>query len=106
METLIAYLENLKSSIPVNCTLFNVQRLKINWAEFKNFLASLPEHLAELKNSFLQRLEALKVQIDAIDSIFSSKQKARFAFQQATVQMKAEMDAAILKLQEGKTAHG
>lgn len=101
METLIAYLESLKNSVPVNCTLFNLQRLKINWAEFKNFLASLPEHLAELKNSFLQRLEELKIKIDAIDDFFTSRQHARFAFQEATVQLKAEMDGAILRLQAG-----
>lgn len=106
METLIAYLESLKNSVPVNCTLFNLQRLKINWAEFKNFLSSLPEHLAELKNSFLQRLEALKIEIDAIAGFFSSKQKARFAFQQATVEMKSAMDAAIQKLQEGQNTMG
>ena len=105
METLIAYLESLKNSVPVNCTLFNLQRLKINWTEFKNFLASLPEHLAELKNSFLQRLEAIKMEIDAIDGFFSSKQKARFAFQQATVQIKDAMDLAIQKLQEEQASN-
>lgn len=105
METLIAYLENLKNSVPVNCTLFNLQRLKINWAEFKNFLSSLPEHLAELKNTFLQRLEALKIKIDAIDGFFRSRRKARFAFQEATMQIKAEMDAAILRLAPGISDH-
>ena len=101
MDTLIAYLESLKNSVPVNCTLFNLQRLKINWMEFKNFLFALPEHLTDLKDSFLQRLEALKIKIDAIDGFFRSRRKARFAFQEATVQMKAAMDAAISKLQTG-----
>lgn len=101
METLIAYLEGLKNSVPVNFTVFNLQRLKINWVEFKNFLSSLPEHFAELKNSFLQPLETLKIKIDAIDGFFRSGRKARFAFQEATVQMKAALDAAISRLQAG-----
>jgi hypothetical protein len=99
VETLIAYLESLKNSVPVNCTLFNLQRLKINWIEFKTFLSSLPEHFAELKNIFLERLEGLKIKIDAIDGFFRSRRKARFAFQEATMQIKAEMDAAISRLQ-------
>jgi len=101
VETLIAYLESLKNSVPVNFTLFNLQRLKINWMEFKNFLSSLPEDLAALKNSCLQRLEELKIKIDAIEGFFTSTRKARFAFQEATVKMKAEMDAAIWQLQGG-----
>ncbi len=99
METLIAYLESLKNSVPVNFTLFNLQRLKINWAEFKNFVSSLPDELATLKHAFLQRLEELKIKIDAIDGFFKSTRKARFAFQEATVKMKLEMDAAISQLQ-------
>lgn len=98
METLIAYLEGLKNSVPVNFTLFNLQRLKINWLEFKNFLSSLPEQLADLKDSCLERLEALKIKIDAIEGLFGSTSKLRYAFQEATVTMKAEMDAAIAQL--------
>jgi len=101
MDTLIAYLESLKNSVPVNCTLFNLQRLKINWLEFKNFLSSLPEHLAELKNNFLGRLEQLKLKIDAIEGLFGSWKEKRFAFQEATGRIKAEMDAAIAKLRSG-----
>ena len=100
METLIAYLENLKNSIPVNCTLFNLQRLKINWTEFKNFLTSLPSHLETLKSSFLQRLELLKLKIESIEANFGGAYNARFAFQEACGQLKAEMDAAMLSLQE------
>ena len=103
METLIAYLESLKNSIPVNCTLFNLQRLKLQWREFKNFLSSLPEHLVDLKNSFLERLEEIKLKIDAIEGVFGSWKEARYAFQEATVCMKTEMDAAIAKLQSGGT---
>ena len=101
METLIEYLERLKNAIPVNCTLFNLQRLKLQWREFKNFLCSLPDHLMELKNTFLQRLDEIKLKIDAIEDIFGSRREARYAFQEATVCMKAQMDAAIAKLSPG-----
>jgi hypothetical protein len=104
METLIAYLEKLKSALPVKCTLFNLQRLKIQWADFKNFLLSLPDQLAELKNNFLARLETIKIKIDAVEGIFGSWKEARYAFQEATVCLKQEMDAAILKLQDGNMA--
>ena len=104
METLIDYLESLKNIIPVNCTLFNLQRLKLHWREFKNFLSSLPDYLMELKNTFLQRLDEIKLKIDAIEGIFGSRRKARYAFQEATVCMRAEMDAAIAKLTAGDIA--
>lgn len=98
METFTAYLENLKNSLPVKYTLFNIQRLKIHWTEFKNFLSSLPDKLAELKNSFLQRLAEIKLMIDAIEGGPKNDRQTSFAFQQASMQMKIEMEEAILKL--------
>ena len=100
-ETLVAYLEKLKSALPVKCTLFNLQRLKIHWTDFKNFLTSLPEQLTEIKNIFLARLETVKLKIDAIESIFGSWKEARYAFHEATGCLKQEMDAAILTLKAG-----
>lgn len=100
-ETLIAYLEKLKYALPVKCTRYNLQRLKIQWTDFRNFLTSLPEQLSELKNNFLLRLETVKLKIDAIEGIFGSWKEARFAFQEATGCLKSEMDAAIVKLQAG-----
>ena len=99
METFTAYLENFKNTLPVKYTLYNIQRLKIHWTEFKNFLSSLPEELAVLKNSFLERLEHIKRMIDAIDGSAGHAKQARYAFQEATMQMKTEVEAAMLSLQ-------
>lgn len=100
MDTLIVYLENLKNFLPVNYTLFNLQRLRISWTEFREFLSALPAKLSALKNSFMGKLQELKLKIDNIEGLFRSRRKARFAFQEVTGQMKAEMDAALLTIRE------
>lgn len=99
MNSFVAYLENLKNSVPVNCSIFNIQRLKIHWSEFKDFLTSLPDYLVELKNNFLQRLEVLKSKIEAVEAHFNSVKAARYAFQEARVELCSELDEAISKLQ-------
>jgi hypothetical protein len=101
METLIAYINSLKNVIPVNFTLFNLQRLKIHWLEFKNFLSLFPQQLVHEKNLLLEQLEQLKIKIDAIPAMYWSKKQARYAYQEAAGQMKSAMEQAILKLQKG-----
>ena len=101
METLIAYLNNLKNSIPVGFTLFNLQRLKIHWIEFKNFLLLFPEHLAEEKKLLLARLDQLRTKIEAIPVKFWSKKLSRYAYQEVAGQMKDAMELAIMQLQKG-----
>ena len=100
MENFVTYLENLKNSIPVNCSLFNLQRLKIHWLEFKDFLTSLPEQLVELKNNFLQRLDILRSKIEAIEMRFPSTKAAKYAFQEARMELREELDAAIAQIME------
>ncbi|MFT3936575.1 MAG: hypothetical protein QM726_23320 [Chitinophagaceae bacterium] len=99
METLIAYLENIKNALPIRFSSFNLQRLKIQWADFKNFLISLPDQLKELRDNFLQRIASIREKIEAIESGSIAAEKAGYAFQEATVTLRTEMEAAIARIQ-------
>jgi len=97
MEEIKINLELLLSSLPVTCTLINIQKLKLAFQEYKSLIASLPGKFSAIKKYCEKIFDFIKAKIELIEKNTISR-KSKNIFQEAVDQLKSQIEMVLLTI--------